>query len=81
MIVSFQIAAVINDIHFQVPPYMNGLKYGALYIAYFNSAINPVIYCGFNSNFRRGFLDAFKCNLIRKNNKVGTGKGVFIGNM
>ncbi|XP_053381447.1 neuropeptide FF receptor 2-like [Mercenaria mercenaria] len=38
--------------------YIFGAKYAALYVAYSNSAINPVLYGCFNENFRKGFEDA-----------------------
>lgn len=72
---------LLNDAYF--PPkgnqqrdnYVVALKYVALYIAYTNSAINPIMYAGFNENFRRGFLDAFKCRLWNKNNRIGSDVG------
>ncbi|XP_048763243.1 allatostatin-A receptor-like isoform X2 [Ostrea edulis] len=54
----------------QRPPYFVALKYVALYIAYSNSAINPVMYAGFNENFRRGFLDVFRCRIWNKKNRI-----------
>ena len=47
----------------------------ALYVAYANSALNPVLYGGFNDNFRRGFKDAFLCLVpAAGKNKVHPGK-------
>ncbi|XP_045211189.2 neuropeptide FF receptor 2-like [Mercenaria mercenaria] len=45
-------------------------KYAAVYIAYFNSALNPILYGGFNENFRKGFKDAFKCILWKRRNTI-----------
>lgn len=56
------------------PEYYTIVKYVALYIAYFNSALNPILYGGFNENFRNGFIEAFRCFLIQKRNKIGPGK-------
>ncbi|XP_055954384.1 QRFP-like peptide receptor [Patella vulgata] len=52
------------------PDYVQPLKYMALYIAYFNSAMNPILYGGFNENFRKGFSEAFRCLLIRRKNVI-----------
>ncbi|XP_025076431.1 QRFP-like peptide receptor isoform X1 [Pomacea canaliculata] len=49
----------------KVPDYVKTVKYSAVYVAYFNSALNPILYGGFNDNFRRGFRDVFRC--LRKN--------------
>lgn len=57
-------------INSQIEEYVLRTKYAAVYIAYFNSAINPVLYGGFNENFRKGFKDAFKCILLRRRNTV-----------
>ncbi|XP_070181547.1 neuropeptide FF receptor 2-like [Littorina saxatilis] len=57
----------------QVPLYVNTVKYVALYVAYLNSALNPILYGGFNDNFRRGFRDLLHCIMARKNNKVHPG--------
>ncbi|XP_033733533.1 QRFP-like peptide receptor isoform X2 [Pecten maximus] len=53
--------------------YVPTIKYIAVYFAYLNSAINPILYAGFNENFRRGFKEAFKCSLWRKRNQVTPG--------
>ncbi|CAG5121484.1 unnamed protein product [Candidula unifasciata] len=53
------------------PEYYRTVRYIALYIAYFNSALNPILYGGFNENFRNGFIEAFRCFLIKKRNKIG----------
>ncbi|KAK7501318.1 hypothetical protein BaRGS_00007443, partial [Batillaria attramentaria] len=52
-----------------VPDYVKKVKFAAVYVAYLNSALNPILYGGFNDNFRRGFHDVFRC-LITKPNKV-----------
>ena len=50
------------------------LKFTFTYLAYFNSAINPVLYAGLNENFRRAFWQLLKCNSCRQRNKVTPGK-------
>ena len=57
----------------QVPPYVLTIKYIAVFIAYMNSALNPILYAGFNENFRKGFKEAFRCHLLTKENKVTPG--------
>lgn len=37
------------------------LHYAALYLGYSNSAVNPVIYAGFNEKFRKGFRVLLRC--------------------
>ncbi|XP_067671255.1 neuropeptide FF receptor 2-like isoform X2 [Haliotis asinina] len=55
----------------KIEAYLDDIKYAALYVAYLNSSLNPVLYGGFNENFRKGFIEAFRCLLIKKRNKVG----------
>ncbi|XP_071107735.1 QRFP-like peptide receptor [Haliotis cracherodii] len=55
----------------KIEAYVDDIKYAAVYVAYLNSSLNPVLYGGFNENFRKGFLEAFRCLLIKKRNKVG----------
>ncbi|XP_052261870.1 neuropeptide FF receptor 2-like isoform X2 [Dreissena polymorpha] len=54
----------------EIPGYVMKIKYAAMYIAYLNSALNPILYGGFNENFRNGFNDAFHCLLLRRRNTV-----------
>lgn len=53
-----------------IPGYIYPLKYTALFLAYFNSAMNPVIYAGMNDNFRKGFNEAMHCRLFRQRTQV-----------
>ncbi|XP_052789118.1 neuropeptide FF receptor 2-like [Mya arenaria] len=53
-----------------IPDYVLKIEYVAIYIAYCNSALNPILYGGFNENFRKGFNDAFKCTLWKRRNVV-----------
>ncbi|KAL8565445.1 hypothetical protein ACOMHN_049422 [Nucella lapillus] len=48
------------------------VKYTALYVAYLNSALNPILYCGLNDNFRQGFREALRRHraLAHRSNKV-----------
>ncbi|XP_041363412.1 QRFP-like peptide receptor [Gigantopelta aegis] len=48
--------------------YMSTVKYVALYVAYLNSALNPILYCGFNDNFRKGFSVALR--RVCKSNRI-----------
>ncbi|KFM80958.1 hypothetical protein X975_09040, partial [Stegodyphus mimosarum] len=32
-----------------------------MFLAYFNSALNPILYGGFNNNFRKGLCNVLKC--------------------
>ncbi|KAK3090500.1 hypothetical protein FSP39_012320 [Pinctada imbricata] len=52
------------------PEFIEHLRYATLYIAFFNSSINPVLYGGLNENFRKGFKEAFKCLIWRKRNQI-----------
>lgn len=52
---------------------MTKITYVAMYIGYANSAINPILYAGFNENFRKGFHDAFNCTLWKRENMVTPG--------
>ncbi|ESO87457.1 hypothetical protein LOTGIDRAFT_127828 [Lottia gigantea] len=58
--------------------YVSLLKYVALYVAYFNSAINPILYGGLNENFRKGFSEAFRCILLKRRNKITPSTFLFI---
>ena len=40
----------------QLPPWYKHFSYFARYLAHLNSAVNPLIYAGFNDNFQRGEL-------------------------
>ena len=55
---------------FQIPEGINKFQYAATFIAYSCSAINPILYGGFNENFRKGFIAAFECILLKKRNSV-----------
>ncbi|ELU15435.1 hypothetical protein CAPTEDRAFT_84087, partial [Capitella teleta] len=39
--------------------YIKDLKYAFTFLAYFNSALNPILYGALNTNFRRGIADIF----------------------
>ncbi|XP_070544242.1 substance-P receptor-like [Ptychodera flava] len=47
-------------------PIKNNIFFFCLWLGYANSALNPLIYCGFNENFRRGFIQVFSCRCWRK---------------
>ncbi|XP_060578178.1 neuropeptide FF receptor 2-like isoform X2 [Ruditapes philippinarum] len=67
---SFLLWDIYRDKSEKLQEYVLRTKYAAVYIAYFNSAINPILYGGFNENFRKGFNDAFHCILWRRRNTV-----------
>ncbi|GFO12463.1 neuropeptide ff receptor 2 [Plakobranchus ocellatus] len=56
--------------HSKYPEYMDTVMYVALFMAYSCSAINPILYAGFNENFRRGFVEAFRCILMQHKNRI-----------
>ncbi|XP_050718123.1 QRFP-like peptide receptor isoform X1 [Eriocheir sinensis] len=37
------------------------LEFAAYFVAYSNSALNPIIYCGFNASFRQGLVALLTC--------------------
>lgn len=55
---------------------MATVRYVVLYVAYLNSAVNPVLYAGFNENFRRGFKEVFTngCLPFLKKRKIFPGE-------
>ncbi|XP_076327651.1 QRFP-like peptide receptor [Tachypleus tridentatus] len=45
----------------ELPEWFSDVSYFANFFAYFNSALNPIIYGGFNSNFRKSLYVVMKC--------------------
>ncbi|KAK3089361.1 hypothetical protein FSP39_003037 [Pinctada imbricata] len=45
----------------QLGPWYEDFQFAAKTLAYFNCALNPLIYAGFNDNFRKGFRLMFGC--------------------
>ena len=46
--------------HLQLPAWFDKFYFFANYIAFANSAFNPIIYTGFNENFKRGKYHNFQ---------------------
>uniref|UniRef100_A0A2P2HW83 Substance-K receptor-like n=1 Tax=Hirondellea gigas TaxID=1518452 RepID=A0A2P2HW83_9CRUS len=52
----------------ELPEWFASVEYASYFVAHANSAINPIIYCSFNSGLRRGFLALLYC----RHNKRGS---------
>ncbi|KAG0697821.1 Tachykinin-like peptides receptor 99D [Chionoecetes opilio] len=44
-----------------LPEWFSSLEFAAYFIAYSNSALNPILYCGFNASFRQGLVALLTC--------------------
>ncbi|OQV15371.1 putative Neuropeptide Y receptor [Hypsibius exemplaris] len=49
-----------------LPTWFSEFSYFAHFIAYANSAINPLIYCFLNGKFRQGFIAVLTCHKARR---------------
>ncbi|XP_054715490.1 QRFP-like peptide receptor [Uloborus diversus] len=49
----------------ELPHWFEGFSYFSMFLAYFNSALNPLLYGGFNKNFRQGLCNVLKCSYVR----------------
>ncbi|KAG7160310.1 putative QRFP-like peptide receptor-like 2 [Homarus americanus] len=45
----------------KLPEWFSEVEFAAYFVAYSNSALNPIIYCGFNANFRQGLVSLLTC--------------------
>ncbi|XP_063849458.1 neuromedin-K receptor-like [Scylla paramamosain] len=45
--------------------FVNDIEFTAYFVAQSNSALNPIIYCGFNANFRQGLVALLYCRHSR----------------
>lgn len=52
----------IHTQHNSLPEWFPALEFSAYFVAYSNSALNPIIYCGFNDNFRKGLVALLTCS-------------------
>nr|WOA03688.1 CHH family candidate receptor A34beta2 [Gecarcinus lateralis] len=57
-----------NDEH--VPEWLSWLEFTAYFVAHSNSALNPIIYCGFNANFRQGLVALLTCRQSRSGSRT-----------
>ncbi|XP_018026225.1 substance-K receptor [Hyalella azteca] len=53
-----------DDVH--LPEWFETVEYISYFIAHANSAINPIIYCSFNSSLRQGLLALLTCSHSRR---------------
>nr|WOA03697.1 CHH family candidate receptor A34beta2 [Carcinus maenas] len=51
--------------NFHVSEWLEKLEFTAYFVAHSNSALNPIIYCGFNANFRQGLVALLYCRHSR----------------
>uniref|UniRef100_T1IRV9 G-protein coupled receptors family 1 profile domain-containing protein n=1 Tax=Strigamia maritima TaxID=126957 RepID=T1IRV9_STRMM len=63
--VLFPLRAHMTQQKARLPDWFADMEYAAYFIAYSNSAANPVIYCGFNAHFRQGLIAILHCSLIQ----------------
>ncbi|GFQ70249.1 uncharacterized protein TNCT_294811, partial [Trichonephila clavata] len=52
--------------HGELPYWFEGFQYCSMILAYFNSALNPLLYGGLNDNFRQSFCNVLKCEYARR---------------
>ncbi|XP_068218162.1 substance-K receptor-like [Palaemon carinicauda] len=52
----------IHTQHNSLPEWFPALEFSAYFVAHSNSALNPIIYCGFNDNFRKGLVALLTCS-------------------
>ncbi|XP_065293282.2 QRFP-like peptide receptor isoform X3 [Dermacentor albipictus] len=57
----------------EMPDWFNEASSVATYIAYSNSLLNPIIYGGFNNNFRQGLCTVLHCYMRRKPSQLPRG--------
>lgn len=50
----------------ELSPWFYHFQFVALFVAYANSAVNPIIYAGFNDNFKKGVNTLFRCRRKRR---------------
>ncbi|GFS71626.1 uncharacterized protein NPIL_620551 [Nephila pilipes] len=50
----------------ELPYWFEGFQYFSMFLAYFNSALNPLLYGGLNNNFRQSFCNVLRCQYGRQ---------------
>ncbi|GFT48201.1 HTH_Tnp_Tc3_2 domain-containing protein [Trichonephila clavipes] len=58
----------------ELPYWFEGFQYFSMFLAYFNSALNPLLYGGLNNNFRQSFCNVLKCEYARQPRRPRTRK-------
>ncbi|XP_037084466.1 allatostatin-A receptor-like [Pollicipes pollicipes] len=65
-IISLYAIFAIDAVHKFAPSWFESVHFLAYFMAYSNSLWNPILYGGFNNNFRQGFARLFLCRGKRK---------------
>lgn len=70
MPISLSLSLLTSFFFVKLPSWFAQASYLATFIAYSNSAVNPIIYGGFNQGFRDALINVFKCRSNATANSV-----------
>ncbi|XP_050718279.1 QRFP-like peptide receptor isoform X3 [Eriocheir sinensis] len=56
--------------HEHLPEWPRWVEFTVYFVANSNSALNPIIYCGFNANFRQGLVALLTCRQTRSGSRT-----------